>query len=333
MKDVIRRWILTGLSCPAAARVLCRLLGDGVFCVMLHRIGEKDPTRLPPNEDMKVSPAFLERFIVDARRKGFTFLSVSQLHAALTGEGPWPSRSLVLALDDGYRDNLTEGLPLFERHGVPFTIYLSTAFIGSSCVPWWYGLEGLLSSRPAVLWGGRTWDIRSGPEKSRLFMQIRGQALLADQGSEAYVSELYKDNDYDCRSAEGLFLTWDEVRALRSHPLAELGNHGHRHLNLQMVSREAVCREFSLAKEEIARQTGCVPVHYAYAYGLFSDEALSVVREIGALTCMTTAPGRVSRDDGEKLWALPRFMLYEGMSVDDLLARSAYVSLRRGLRG
>ena len=67
MKDVIRRWILTGLSCPAAARVLCRLLGDGVFCVMLHRIGEKDPTRLPPNEDMKVSPAFLERFIVDAK--------------------------------------------------------------------------------------------------------------------------------------------------------------------------------------------------------------------------------------------------------------------------
>lgn len=333
MKDAIRRWVLTGLSCPAAACVLRRLLRDGVFCVMLHRIGEKDPTRLPPNEDMKVSPAFLERFIIDAKHKGFTFLSVSQLRAALTGEGPWPSRSLVLALDDGYRDNLTEGLPLFERHGVPFAIYLSTAFIGGSCVPWWYGLEGLLSSRPAVLWGGRTWDIRSAPEKSRLFMQIREQALLADQGAEAYVSELYGDNDYDCGSAEGLFLTWDEVRALQSHPLAELGNHGHRHLNLQRVSREAVCREFSLAKEEIARQTGCVPVHYAYAYGLFSDEALSVVREMGALTCMTTAPGRVSRDDGEKLWALPRFMLYEGMSVDDLLARSAYVSLRRGLRG
>ena len=92
MKDAIRRWILTGLSCPAAACVLRRLLRDGVFCVMLHRIGEKDPTRLPPNEDMKVSPAFLERFIIDARHKGFTFLSVSQLHAALTGEGPWPSR-------------------------------------------------------------------------------------------------------------------------------------------------------------------------------------------------------------------------------------------------
>lgn len=90
MKDTIRRWILTGLSCPAAARVLCRLLGDGVFCVMLHRIGEKDPMRLPPNEDMKVSPAFLERFIVDAKCKGFTFLSVSQLHAALTERGPGP---------------------------------------------------------------------------------------------------------------------------------------------------------------------------------------------------------------------------------------------------
>ena len=333
MKDTIRRWILTGLSCPAAARVLRRLLGDGVFCVMLHRIGEKDPTRLPPNEDMKVSPAFLERFIVDAKRKGFTFLSVSQLHAALTGEGPWPSRSLVLALDDGYRDNLTEGLSLFERHGVPFTIYLSTAFIGGSCVPWWYGLEGLLTSRPALLWEGRTWDIRSVPEKSRLFMQIRGQALLAEQGAEAYVLDLCRDNDYDCGSADGLFLTWDEVRALQAHPLAELGNHGHRHLSLQTVSREAIYEEFSLASEEMARQTGCVPAHYAYAYGLFSDEALSVVREMGALTCMTTAPGRVSRGDREKLWALPRFMLYEGMSVDDLLAQSAYVSLRRSLRG
>lgn len=332
MKNAIRRWILKGLSCRIAGRAMRRLLPHGVFCVMLHRLGLKDPARLPSNEAMKVSPASLERFIVDARSKGFSFLSMSQLHSALSQDVAWPSRAIVITLDDGYRDNLLKGLPIFERHGVPFVIYLSTGFIGGLSLPWWYVLEELLSSRSALLWEGKAWNMKDIAEKDEIFMRVRERALRSEQGGEAYVSNLCRANGYDRADAEGLFLTWNDVRALQAHPLAEIGNHGHRHLNLQRVSREAAFEEFVLAKEAILHHTGETPMHYAYAYGLFDDAADSVIRRIGAATCVTTSPGWIFRNDRKKLLTLPRFMLYEGMSIDELVAQSAYVSLRKCLK-
>ena len=33
----------------------------------------------------------------------------------------------TITADDAYRDNLTEALPVFEKHGAPFTIYVAPA--------------------------------------------------------------------------------------------------------------------------------------------------------------------------------------------------------------
>ena len=332
MRITIGRWLLKGLSSPVAMPVVHSLMANGVFCLMLHRIGDRDPLRLSPNEAMKVSSGYLDRFFSEARRRGFAFLSLSQLHSALAGERALPSRSLVVTLDDGYRDNLTEGLSVFERHEVPFTVYLSTAFIDGAHIPWWYALEGLLSSRRSILWEGNAISLETLAEKNEAFMRVRAAALRSSLGAETYIGEICAENGYEIENLKELFLTWNDVRELHRHPLAELGNHGHRHLNLQTVPREVIREEFALAGERIARHTGCAPVHYAYAYGLFTEAAASVLRSLGAATCVTTSPGRLSAKGHKKLLALPRFMLYEDMSVDALMAQSAYVSLRGFLK-
>lgn len=332
MKSTLGRWFLKGLSSPVAMSVVHRLMANDVFCLMLHRIGERDPLRLSPNEDMKVSPQYLDRFFSEAKRRGFAFLSLPQLHSALAEERALPSRSLVVTLDDGYRDNLTEGLSVFERHDVPFTVYLSTAFIDGDHIPWWYALEGLLSARRSILWRGNAISLESPAEKNDAFMRGRAAALQSSLGAETYIGEICAENGYEIEKLKELFLTWNDVRELHLHPLAGLGNHGHRHLNLQTVPREGIREEFALAGEKIARHTGCTPVHYAYAYGLFTEEAESVLRSLDAATCVTTSPGRLSAGEHKKLLALPRFMLNEGMSVDALMAQSAYVSLRGFLK-
>ena len=37
---------------------------------MLHHISNKDPNGIPTNEDLKVSPAFLEKIILKYKKKG-----------------------------------------------------------------------------------------------------------------------------------------------------------------------------------------------------------------------------------------------------------------------
>ncbi len=45
---------------------------------------------------------------------------------------PGSERFVVLTFDDGYRDTFSTAFPILSRHGIPFTLYLSTGMIESS---------------------------------------------------------------------------------------------------------------------------------------------------------------------------------------------------------
>ena len=47
---------------------------------MLHRVEDFDSNRLFSNENMKVSPRFLEGFIVDGKKNGYDFISLNELN-------------------------------------------------------------------------------------------------------------------------------------------------------------------------------------------------------------------------------------------------------------
>ena len=64
--------------------------------------------------------------------------------AHLMREGRDLHRRVVLTFDDGYSDNLHQGKPLLEKHGVPATVFVSSGYIGQRREFWWDELERLL---------------------------------------------------------------------------------------------------------------------------------------------------------------------------------------------
>src|SRR5215471_13893777 len=75
-----------------------------------------------------------------------------------------PSRRprVVVTLDDGYRDNLTNALPIAESKGVPITVFVTSGILGNHRGFWWDRLGTLLRARPPqvreieLLLGGRS---------------------------------------------------------------------------------------------------------------------------------------------------------------------------------
>ena len=69
-------------------RVRKKAMGKGALGVvlMLHRVAEYDKSRLAPNEDLKISPAFLQKTIDKYRKAGFTFLSLDAVYDIITGK-------------------------------------------------------------------------------------------------------------------------------------------------------------------------------------------------------------------------------------------------------
>ena len=58
---------------------------------------------------------------------------------------PQPRRFVCLTFDGGYKDVICAVNPILSRHGVPFTVYVPTAFPDGVGRAWWLALEKITS--------------------------------------------------------------------------------------------------------------------------------------------------------------------------------------------
>ncbi len=82
-----------------------------------------EPERGRPFRGLKVSPKAFEAQVKLIRDDGWTFYTLADL-AAGWKSGSLPEKSICLTFDDGYRDNLTNALPILEKYDACGTIFL-----------------------------------------------------------------------------------------------------------------------------------------------------------------------------------------------------------------
>ena len=164
----------------------------------LHHVTDKNPNGIPTNEDLKVSPSFIENIIQKYKRKGFYFISLDQLSDIITS-GRKPERPFIaFTIDDGYLDNYTQALHVFERQQVPFAIFVATDFIDKKAILWWDILEDLILKNDSVIFGGEKYQCQTFQEKWDVFRILREKILLFDQTEiETELKEAFRFYDID----------------------------------------------------------------------------------------------------------------------------------------
>jgi peptidoglycan/xylan/chitin deacetylase (PgdA/CDA1 family) len=95
------------------------LRGDAC-ALMYHSIGDSDTP-------LTVTPASFEsqmRWI----RANLNPISAEQLRGYLAG-GDVPPKSVLVTLDDGYKDNYTTAWPVLQRYDIPAVLFVATGFV------------------------------------------------------------------------------------------------------------------------------------------------------------------------------------------------------------
>ena len=99
--------------------------------LMYHGISPDPDTRAPYFQTLTHPEVFAEQ-IEFLRNAGYTGVTLSEglgrLQAVRTSTSSRPA--VAITFDDGFRDFLTEAVPVLRRHGFRATMYLPTAFIG-----------------------------------------------------------------------------------------------------------------------------------------------------------------------------------------------------------
>lgn len=94
---------------------------------MLHRVSNATTpiSRLRPYE---IQPINLERLIIAYVEKGYEFVSIEEACRRMCSKKKC-NKFVAITLDDGYEDNYHVAYPIFQRHNIPFCIYVAPALI------------------------------------------------------------------------------------------------------------------------------------------------------------------------------------------------------------
>ena len=324
----------------------------GILILMYHRVieMESDPWALC------VTPRNFEEHLQIVRSWA---ISLTRLRLGLK-EGKRPAGAIVITFDDGYADNLYNAKVLLERWDVPATIFAVAGAIGRDREFWWDRLErvflqpGTLPSNLFLRVNGKdyVWELGEAAYYS-VEAAALGSSWRACQDAGNVRQHLYRTiwqllrplNEIERSELISAIESWagtkvgtrashrvmsfDELNAVAEGGLIEIGAHSWTHPNLSSLPMYLQRDEISQSKAFLEKSLGKQVSSFAYPYGSYTPETVSLVREAGFVSACSTLPALVDGDTD--VFQLPRFGVldWNGEEFERQLSRwAAATSIR-----
>lgn len=318
MEELLRKlgWWRPAVRCARATGLLAlirRQLRGRVAILCYHHLSVRaDPPvwRLSP----VIGAAEFARQMEYLRNRACV-VSLDDAVEMLQGRRPVPPRAVVLTFDDGYASQYRLAFPVLRRLGLPATVYLTTAHVGTTRLFWWDELEYMLLRTPQTECrldaGGRqrTWSL-AGPAARDAACRAMAREVckrLPLAARDRLLADLRAELGIDAARDEEFAV---EYGALDQAMVAEMqaagirfGSHTARHPVLPNETPAAQEQEIraSLAALDPAR-----PLHFCYPDGALDEVSVAAVRAAGFASAVSSrigwaAPG----DDLYRLCRLP----------------------------
>lgn len=240
----------------------------GLLIVTHHRIG--NPSTSPYYAPVfSASPnGFREQ--VSYLHDHFRILTLDEINTST----PLREPSVLIAFDDGYRDNFNTAYPILKDIGVPATFFIPTGFFEDPRLPWWdhaaYVLNRTEQNQVTLDWPTRmTISLGHGPRLDAIWSVI-SQYLDGKIDDEARFRVHLEERSGvvvdDSALGRELFMTWDQVRLLAESGMS-IGSHSHSHRALAKLSEDEQGEELSTSKRILERELRREVQAIAYPFG------------------------------------------------------------------
>jgi peptidoglycan/xylan/chitin deacetylase (PgdA/CDA1 family) len=322
LRRVVKNILKWGLRSSSLDQPLFRpYLGIGAI-IALHRVAKSTSRRprIMENRCLEISKDHLEWLIQYFLAEGYDIISLDNIWRILqSGEFPG-NRFVSFTFDDGYIENYELVYPLFRDKGLPFAVYVTTAYPDGTIFPWWYPLEEVLLENDSVVFThqGRSYQYETATsiEKERAFHLIKDLVQKTSGRDTAQLMEdLFGPYGVDVsRSSKEHMLTWHQIEQMSLSENVTIGAHSVNHHAFSRITDDEVLVEMGESKRVIESHIQKKVQHFAYPYG-GPDEAGPREYEIGKRchfrTMTTMRHANIMMDHRNYLECLPRIGVYE----------------------
>jgi peptidoglycan/xylan/chitin deacetylase (PgdA/CDA1 family) len=287
--------------------------GAGVI-LRLERVRPHRSERFQPRRLHEITPDFLDRAIRALKRWNYDIISMDEVcRRAVTLAAR--RRFVCLTFDGGYKDIITSAYPVLSRHGVPFTVYVPTAFPDGIGEAWWLALEQVIASERRIsLVIGRQekhFEVPGVVEKNQLYESLSHwmRSLQAAELSAA-IRDLCTRYAVDLAAlSRDAALDWGDLATLAADPLVTIGSATVNFPVLSSMKDAVALKEMTMGKAVIEAALRRDVSHFAYPFGdqqSWQRKHMAMAEEAGFISAVSTVPGVIEPAGHTPLFALPR---------------------------
>ena len=297
-------------------RLFPRAGGRGLIFT-LHHVRPIEPKVFNPNAHLEITPYYLEAVMQAVRGAGLVPTRLEDLPARLADTSDH-NRYVCFTLDDGYRNNASHAAPIFRRHGMPYTIFITPGFVDRSVTLWWETAAELIGKVERLEMdfgrGRERLPTRTAKEKHEAFCRLcEAFRLVPEEELVTRLDRLAAESGIDPRGmVERELMNAEDLRALANDPLVSFGGHTMTHRKLARLPEDEMRREIRQSVETVAALTEKPVTTFAYPYGTgcaAGEREFQAAREAGIRVAVTTRPGMLGDQTLERLMSVPRVSL------------------------
>jgi peptidoglycan/xylan/chitin deacetylase (PgdA/CDA1 family) len=296
------------------ARLRQRQTGGAGVILRFERVHARRRERFQPLASREITPGFLDRTLRALKRWNYDIVSIDEAcRRAVTS--PLPRRFACLTFDGGYKDLVTDAYPVLSKHGVPFAIYLPTAFPDGLGEAWWLALEKIIARESRVSLvierNERHFSIPDVAEKYELYdFLATWMRTLAPPDLSVAINDLCKRYGVDLAAlSRGASMDWNDLATLADDPNVMIGSATVNYPALSNLGDADARREMAMGRAVLEAGIRRAVRHFAYPFGdreSFRRPHVLMVSETGFDSAVSSIGGIVEAQGRTNLHVLPR---------------------------
>lgn len=258
-----------------------RLLTSGQpRILMYHRFCEEPGGGEASRDNFRKQVAYIRRF--------YNPMTLETLCGYLEGGKRPPRNTIVITVDDGYRDFYDIAWPALKEYSVPATLFATTGFVSGDLWLWpdkitWL-LENAGKRNAAFQWQSLTIEQNELDTNTRQIWKRLIDYLLSvpDEEKHRVIAALASRWSLELpEKAPEAFAAcnWDQLRELQAAGI-EIGGHTVSHPTLGQVSGEHALREINECRKRIETELGVKPSSFCYPNGMPGDFSPSLMEQV-----------------------------------------------------
>ncbi|MGJ5205357.1 polysaccharide deacetylase family protein [Bradyrhizobium sp. HKCCYLR20261] len=303
------------------ALIASRATGGAGAILRFERVRPRRKGAFQPLKQIEITPAFLDQVIRALKRWGYDIVSLDEAcHRSV--RLPESRRFACLTFDGASKDMITHAYPVLARHGVPFAVYVPTAFPDGLGEAWWLALEAVIAREARINLvidhREQRFSVFKAAEKYELFAYLFGWLRkLPPAELSVAIRDLCSRHSVDLAAlSREASMDWADIARLAADPNVTIGSATVNFPVLAHLRDADAQREIAMGKAVLETALRRPVRHMAYPFGdpqSFRRGDAVLAEQAGFVSAATAVGGVVQSEGRTHLHTLPR-IAWDGRS-------------------